>query len=100
MTAHRYAANTVARQHLAYPYSHPAVAAQVGAGANQSQHILATYIQQDIGLYHPSQGLVPKHVSSSPQVSPEQPSPATSSSSSATDQGDHPIGYGAFGVVW
>jgi len=86
----RYGGNAVPRP---LPYAnqyreyHPTIAATV-----PSQHILAPYIPQDIYGHT----VIPKH---SPVPSPEQQaSPATSSSSSA--EGDHPIGYGAFGVVW
>lgn len=86
---------------MAYPFQHPQAAGLTQPNVH-SQHILATagvpamapYMNYDI--YH--QSMVSKHVvNHSPDIPSEQPSPATSSSS---QEGDHPIGYGAFGVVW
>lgn len=95
--AQRYVGNAISRQHMPYPYHHPTVAHQIPV---TSQHILAPGVAPPYGLpqdiYH--QGLVSKHIQHSPELPAEQPSPATSSSSS--HEGDHPIGYGAFGVVW
>ena len=91
--AQRFAGSAIPRQHIAYPY-HASVAP---VPQTHSQHILAPYAQQDI--YH-FQTALPKQVQhSSPELTPEpQPSPPSSSGSST--EGDHPIGYGAFGVVW
>lgn len=88
--AQRFAGSAIPRQHIAYPY--PVVAAPPA----HSQHILAPYVQQQ-DIYH-YQTSVPAKQIHTPELSPEQPSPPSSAGSS-TD-GDHPIGYGAFGVVW
>ena len=95
--AQRYAGNAISRQHLPYPYHHQAASHQLPVA---SQHILAPGVAPAYGLppdiYH--QSLISKHIQHSPEIPAEQHSPATSSSSS--QEGDHPIGYGAFGVVW
>lgn len=92
--AQRFAGSAISRQQIAYPYHHQNVASAPPA---HSQHILAPYIQQDIYQYQTA--VPPKQVQQvAPDLSPEQPSPPSSSGSSS--EGDHPIGYGAFGVVW
>lgn len=81
-------------QHMAaMPYSHAAIAAAI---QTPSHHILAQAAglsafnyQQDI------YGLLSKQQNSPPV---EQSNSSTQSAQS--QQHDHPIGYGAFGVVW
>lgn len=91
--AQRYAGSAIPRQHMAYSGYHQQGLAQTPS----NQHILApgvaAYFNQDF-----YQGLISKQVPQhSPDLPPDQPSPATSNGS---QEGDHPIGYGAFGVVW
>lgn len=88
-TAHRFVGATFPGQHVAMSYTHPALAA---AMQTPTQHILQSgltpysYHQQDI------YGLLAKQ--SSPITDQAVHSPQT------TQSHDHPIGYGAFGVVW
>lgn len=88
-TAHRFVGATFPGQHLAMSYPHPALAA---AMQTPSQHILQSGLtpyayQQDI------YGLLAKQQQNSP-IMDQTHSPQTAQSH------DHPIGYGAFGVVW
>jgi len=87
--AQRFVGSAIPRQHMAYPYHQQAIPQP----PIQSQHILAPgvapYFHQDI-----YQGLIAKQ--HSPDVPADQPSPTPQNSA----EGDHPIGYGAFGVVW
>ncbi|KAF6039340.1 NLK [Bugula neritina] len=79
---------------MALGYTHSTIAAAI---QNPSQHILAQNrlaafsYQQDSSFY----GLLAKQQQHSPHAFIDQPT-----STPRAPQQDHPIGYGAFGVVW
>lgn len=87
-TAHRFVGATFPGQHLAMSYPHSALAA---AMQTPSQHILQSGFTPY--AYHQDlYGLLAKQQHS--PIMDQTPSPQPQQSH------DHPIGYGAFGVVW
>lgn len=84
--------NAIPRQHAATYQFH-----QQSLVQPHSQHILATGLAPYIYQVPRTSSTTFQEPPDIPTPPTEQPSPSTSSSS---QEGDHPIGYGAFGVVW
>jgi len=90
----RFVGSSFPGQQMALGYTHSTIAAAI---QNPSQHILAQNrlaafsYQQDSSFY----GLLAKQQQHSPHAFIDQPT-----STPRAPQQDHPIGYGAFGVVW